>query len=129
LADGTIAWISEDPRPGFEDYNLTTQIKRWFKTPVGPTDTHELEEMSNGDLMMLSTPTKSNVDFTALGLGPSATILDCVIEEVSPDGQLVWQWRASDHISVDESTHPSSFQSGGETIYDIYHCNSIDNGA
>jgi hypothetical protein len=36
----------------------------------------------------------------------------------------VWQWRASDHISVDESTHPSGF--GFQPIHDIFHCNSID---
>ena len=124
LADGSIAWISDGP--GFADYNLLTQATRWFTTPDGPTDIHELEEMSNGDLMMLSNPTKSNVDLTALGLGPDATIVDCVIQEVGPNGQPVWEWRASDHISVDESTHPFGVQSGDQTIYDLFHCNSID---
>lgn len=126
LADGTIAWISDNGGPGFEDYSLTTKATRWLTAPLGAIDEHELEEMSNGDLMMLSDPRKPNVDLTALGLGSSATIVDCVLQEVGPDGQLVWEWRASDHISVDESTHPASFQSGDQTIYDVFHCNSID---
>jgi len=125
LADGTIAWITE-PAPGYEDFNLKTQSTRLFTTPIGPIDGHELEEMSNGDLMMLSYPTKPNVDLTALGLGASATIRDCVLQEVGSDGQLVWEWRASDHISVAESTHPFGSQSGDQTIYDLFHCNSID---
>jgi len=125
LADGTIAWVS-GAGPGFEDYNLMTRTTRWLTAPLGPLDSHELEEMSNGDLMMLSNPTKQNVDLTSIGLGPSATIFDCVLQEVGPDGQLVWDWRASDHISVDESTHPYTYQFPDQTIYDVFHCNSID---
>src|SRR4029077_8939606 len=130
LADGTIAWIWS-AGVGYEDYNLMTQTMRRLAAPLGGidlggTDIHELEEMSNGDLMMLSVPTKPNVDLTALGLSPNATILDCVLQEVGPDGQLVWEWRASDHISVNESTHPFSYQSGSQTINDVFHCNSMD---
>jgi len=122
LADGTIAWT---PGGGaFEDYNLRTEATRFFAAPIPPTDPHELEEMSNGDLMMLSAPTRANVDLTPLGFGPSEAIIDCVLQEVNPNGQLVWQWRASDHISVDESTHPFGF--GDQPIHDIFHCNSID---
>jgi hypothetical protein len=124
LADGTIAWISFGD-PGFEDYNLKTQTTRWLTGPLG-TDVHELEETSNGDLMMLSYSPKPNVDLTALGLGSSVSILDCVVQEVGPDGQLVWEWRGSDHISVNESTHSPAIQWGDQTVYDIFHCNSID---
>jgi hypothetical protein len=74
--------------------------------------------------MMLSAPVRAGVDLTPLGFGPNEAIIDCVLQEVNPDGQLVWQWRASDHISVDESTHPSGF--GVQPIHDIFHCNSID---
>jgi Arylsulfotransferase (ASST) len=124
LADGTIAWISSGD-PGFEDYNLKTQTARWLTGPLG-TDVHELEEMSNGDLMMLSYVPKPNVDLTSLGLGSSVSILDCVVQEVGSDGQLVWEWRASDHIAVNESTHSPAVQWGDQTVYDLFHCNSID---
>jgi arylsulfotransferase ASST len=132
LADGTIAWASgsggfgTDPNAAFEDFNLMTGATLWIKAPVSPMDFHELEEMSNGDLMMLSSPLRYNVDLTALGFSSSATIIDCVVQEVGPQGQLVWEWRASDHISAGESTHPMSAKVNGQSAYDIFHCNSID---
>jgi hypothetical protein len=133
LSDGSIAWatnggngVGTDPNAAFEDFNLETGATRWLKSPVPPMDFHELEEMPNGDLMMLSSPLKSNVDLTALGFSASATIIDCVVQEVRPNGQLVWEWRASDHISAGESTHPMSTKVNGQSVYDIFHCNSID---
>jgi Arylsulfotransferase (ASST) len=132
LSDGTIAWASgsggfgTNPNAAFEDFNLETEATLWLKSPVSPMDFHELEEMPNGDLMILASPLKSNVDLTALGFSSSATIVDCVVQEVGPSGQLVWQWRASDHISTGESTHPMSTKVNGQSVYDIYHCNSID---
>jgi hypothetical protein len=135
LPDGTIAWKSNtldtgfatDPNGAYEDFNLATQATRKLAAPTSPTDFHELEPMSNGDLMFLSTPLTANVDLTALGVGPGATIVDCLLQEVTRDGHLAWQWRASDHISVDESTVPAFGVSvQGQLVYDIFHCNSID---
>jgi hypothetical protein len=135
LADGTIAWASggggvgTDPNAAFEDFDLESAATLWLKAPVSPMDFHELEEMSNGDLMMLSSPLKTNVDLTTLGFSSNTTIIDCVLQEVTPTGRLVWQWRASDHISPNESTHPQPTKVNGLSVYDLYHCNSIDTDA
>jgi len=125
VGNGVIAWISNRNTfsPAFEEFNLLTKETRWLEAPVPPTDLHELEPMSNGDLIMLADPLRSNVDMSALGFSSSATIVDCLIEEVDPNGHMVWQWRASDHISVNESTHPLA---GGQAPYDPFHCNSVD---
>lgn len=130
LPDGTIAWnrLGLDPNGAFSDFNFRTQAIRSLAAPIPYTDFHELEPMSNGDLMMLSTDLRSGVDLTSLGLGSSATIQDCLLEEVSPSGRLVWQWRAGDHISPSQSLHPFPVQ-GAPSVYDIYHCNSIDTDA
>jgi arylsulfotransferase ASST len=129
LTGATIAWASYGggtPDAAFEAFNLETMATSWLKAPIAPTDFHELDELPNGDLMMLSSPLKPNVDLTTLGFGPGATIVDCVLQEVDPNGQLVWEWRASDHVSVGESTHPLSMKVNGQTVYDTFHCNSID---
>lgn len=110
---------------GFEDYNLGTRTTRFISAPVPPTDAHELHQLANGDFLLLSNPVTSNVDLSALGLTSSGAIVDCVIQEIRPNGALVWQWRASDHISVAESTHPNAFGAA----YDLFHCNSIDEDA
>ncbi len=117
LPDGTIAWAGAPAE--FEVYNLRTQATRLVSPPDSAFDAHELHALPNGDVMVLSNPDKPNVDLTPLGLSSNTTITDCVIEELDPGGAVVWRWRASDHISPQESLHPSA---GG----DIFHCNSVD---
>jgi hypothetical protein len=133
LADDTIAWgmnvtpgFAVDPNGSFEVFNLKSQTTRLLAAPILPTDFHELQEMANGDLMMMSSPWRPNVDLTPIGGSSQGTIIDCVLEEVDRRGQIVWQWRASDHLSVAESTHPQSSLVGNLRIYDVFHCNSID---
>jgi hypothetical protein len=59
--------------------------------------------------------------------GDGATIADCAIQEVDPSGALVWQWLASDHLDVvKESTAPSATMVDGNSVDDVFHCNSID---
>lgn len=116
LPDGTIAqWWAIGT---FEDYNVRTQATRFLVSPDLPTDFHELHALPNGDVMILSYPKKADVDLTALGLSPKATITDCVIEELDAKGAVIWRWHASDHISPRESLHPLGA--------DIFHCNSVD---
>jgi hypothetical protein len=132
LPDGSIAWMTTagafgtDPNGAFEDYNLQTKATRLLAAPTAPTDPHELHPMANGDLMMLSTPLRPGMDMTALGGSSSATIVDCLVQEVDPTGHVVWQWRASDHIAVSEAGHFPSAQVNRQLAYDLFHCNSID---
>ncbi len=124
LSDGSLAWSALGT--AFEDFNLQSRVTRFISAPVGATDFHELGQLPNGDLMMLSNPLKPDVDLSVLGLGSRATVFDCVLQEVNPAGGLVWQWRASDHISYAESTHPLPVDVAGQLTYDPFHCNSID---
>jgi len=124
LAGGRIAWLTIGAGEGFEEYDLNTQVTHWLAAPIQSTDFHELQQLPNGNLMMLSFLATPDIDMTIFGASSRASIVDCVLEEVDPAGQLVWEWRASDHISVSESTHPFFNRLGPE--YDIYHCNSID---
>ena len=50
-----------------------------------------------------------------------------MIQEVNPQGGLVWKWRGSDHIDpVKENTYPGMVTVRGEQVYDLYHCNSVE---
>jgi hypothetical protein len=137
LNDGTIAWMNFPVGPGFgwvasgayEDYNLQTQVTKWIKAPISPMDFHELHPMANGDLMVQSTPLLTGVDLTPISLPANSTIVDCVVQEMDPLGHLVWQWRASDHLNLTESVKPALNTVNGQTVYDIWHCNSIDTNA
>jgi hypothetical protein len=132
LPDGSIAWMGfaggfgADPNGAFEDYNLSTQATRWIGAPIPPTDPHELHPMPNGDLMMMSTPLQSGFDLSVFGASSTATVVDCLLQEVNAAGQLVWQWRASDHISGAESVQVTPSHVNGQLAYDAFHCNAID---
>src|SRR5262249_7175339 len=81
-----------------------------------------------GNRMVLSYQLKTGVDLTGLGSnGPDSTIADCVVQEVDPSGDLVWEWRGTDHVDpVQESTFALPVAVGTETVLDVFHCNSID---
>ncbi len=92
------------------------------------TDGHELRLLPNGDYLLLTYPFESNVDLTGLQtFGPDETIADCEIQELDPKGNLVWSWRAIDHIDpVRESVEPATDTISGQSIVDVFHCNAID---
>ncbi len=87
-------------------------------------DGHELQMLPNGNRIVLTSPVVSGVDLTGLqGYGANEDVLSCNIEELDPAGNLLWSWKASDHIDpVQESLEPSTVG----TAADVYHCNSID---
>lgn len=136
LPNQTLAW-SPDLGPGvgaipdgaFTLLHLATQTTQSLRTPTPPLDPHELLQLPNGDVMLIASPLRSGMDLAPLGASmtpASGTIVDCVVQEVSPSGALVWQWRASDHIAISESTSPQLLPIGGHRVADVYHCNSID---
>ena len=131
LPGDKIAWmalsgpgVGADPAVGYTVYDLATQTTQTIKAPVLPTDFHELQVMANGDYLMIGSPvTQKPVTF---GGTSYSAIVDCVIQEVSPRGSLVWSWRASDHVSPASTVHANPDSIGGQTALDVYHCNSAD---
>jgi len=95
-----------------------------------------MEALPNGNRLVMSYVIKGGFDLTGLNATPApganSTIADCVVQDVDPQGNLVWQWTASDHIDpVTETTITPVpvFSVNGKTVYDVFHCNSIDGKA
>jgi arylsulfotransferase ASST len=139
LGHDSLAFISTTASFGFgvdangryDVYSLGTGQSSTIRTVGVPTDLHELYAPANGHYLLLSYALKRGVDLTGLltspPAGPNSTIADCVVQDIDPQGGLVWQWTASDHIDpVSETTLAPSANINGETVYDVYHCNSID---
>lgn len=131
LAGDKIAWmalngpgVGADPSVGYTAYDLGSQTTQTIKASVLPTDPHELLPMANGDYLLIGSPVRQT-PVTFGGTSYSA-IVDCVVQEVNPQGSLVWSWRASDHVSPASTVHASPASIGGRTVLDVYHCNSAD---
>jgi hypothetical protein len=92
----------------------------------GGLDLHELLLLPNGNYVYIVDIVRGPVDLSAEGGSSSANVIDCVIEEVTPSGQLVWSWSAMDHISPAE-TDPQwwPFYLRG-SLTDPYHMNSVE---
>jgi hypothetical protein len=125
--------FTTDPNGHYDVYDLDSNTTSEVRAVGVPADQHELSTTRNGNFLLLSYALKDGVDLTGLSgnptPGPNSTIADCVVQEVDPGGNLVWQWTGSDHIDpVTETTMspvPTSTVNG-KTVYDVFHCNSID---
>jgi len=139
LGHDSVAFMSATPLGGFgtdpnwhyDAYSLDDGQSTAISTVGVPTDLHELYALPNGHHLLLSYPLKRGVDLTGLQAtptpGPNSTIADCVVQDVDAQGGLVWQWTGSDHLDpVTESAIAPAVTINGETVYDVYHCNSID---
>jgi hypothetical protein len=112
-------------------HNLAAGTTTHTRTVGVPTDFHELQQLDNGNYLLMSYPIKTGVDLTGLpgnpAPGANATIVDCVIQEVTPQGQVVFDWRATDHFDLKtETLNNGNMVIDGVTVYDPVHCNSAD---
>jgi hypothetical protein len=134
LSDGNIAWTSEAGAPA-EEHALDGSLVRTITNTLGvPNDQHDLLLLPNGDYVIVADTVKSGVDLSGLcstpsTCGPSNTsVLDPVIQEVTPGGALVWSWDTADHLPASEMD-PQWYQqyiTGGSAPYDVYHWNSVE---
>ena len=95
-------WIITD-----KDFNEIDSI-----TAIGPenTDGHEFLELKNGNVMIISYAHNSDKD-----------IISCVLQEINPKKELVWEWDGSDYIARDEVYEELL----GSNTGDYIHCNSV----
>jgi hypothetical protein len=133
LPNNTLAWaplsgpgVGADPNAAFSLYRLDTQTTTLQANPIVPMDFHELLQLSNGNRMLIATPLKTGVTLPPGFSTANGTMVDCIVEEVGPTGNLVWSWDAFNHIAPSETTRTTLITYNGQTVADIYHCNSID---
>jgi Arylsulfotransferase (ASST) len=127
LPDSTVGITSSSNPSVGTLYFLKTWTTQAISTVGIPLNNHELRLLPNGDYMLISYPNLTGVDLTGLnGYGPNSTILDCAVQEVDPQGNLVWDWRASNHTDpAKESVVPAGAGTDASPA-DVYHCNSVD---
>ena len=91
-------------------------------------DNHDFEVLPNGNLLLMAYVPREHVDLTAIGGPADAPVVDGLLQEVTPDRQVVWSWRSSDHVAVGETTFPIDeikLPDGDRSVYDLVHLNSL----
>jgi hypothetical protein len=86
------------------------------------TDPHELRILPNGRALLLGRRTRF-ADMSAYGGRPNAALVDLVIQEVDREGNVWWEWDASEHFDVADATSDIDLTN---SVVDWAHCNAID---
>jgi hypothetical protein len=128
LTNGNLAWTNygdEAVVRGFDGALLHTIAP--VSSIGGYLDIHELILLPNGNYVFIVDLPRGPVNLSAYGGSSTATVTDCVIEEVAPSGKLVWSWSTMDHISAAQTDRqwwdPYITNSAPA---DPYHMNSVE---
>jgi hypothetical protein len=139
LSNGSIAWARSfgdgyglDPRMAHEIRSPAGKLLRLVRTRDSIIDGHELRELDGGNFLIDSyVPGKASL--RRFGGLARAAVVSAEIEEVDPDGRVLWRWRSRDHIDLDETGRwwrnvLSNAKPGLRTLptFDPVHINSIE---
>lgn len=136
LPDNTLAWsrnlgpgVGATPNGGFTTYAMGTQTSGFIGAPSGYTDAHELVQLPNGNRVVITTPLLQNVNLSGLpnaSLRGYSAVVNCVVEEFTSSGQLVWNWNAWQQLGASSSIDAYALSYNGIPAVDAFHCNSVD---
>jgi hypothetical protein len=127
LPDGTLAVSANDH---YEIRDLDGNLLNTLRTVGTELDSHDMQLLPNGNYMLMSYKPRANpIDMTAYGGPPAGIAVDAELQEVEPDGDLVWSWNSKDHIGLEETDHwwqDFAIPQAENNEYDIVHINSMD---
>ena len=139
LSDGTVAFARGEATPfgqddtAYEIHELDGTLARTLVTVGADTDHHDLQELSNGNYLLMTYRPRDHVDLSGHGGPADATVLDAELQELNPAGALVWSWNSKDHIALSETgpwwqtvrNQPNRLRDG-RLAYDIVHINAVE---
>jgi hypothetical protein len=115
LSDGTISYMTQDSKLTVID--MMGNIKKsWYarQRPEGIADSsvavdaltfhHDATFLPNGNIVVLSSEWKEIADYYTSETNQQAArqtqkVMGDIIKEFTPDGAVVWEWKAFDHLN------------------------------
>jgi len=112
----------------FEVHRADGTLESSVNFQGGPTDAHEALPAKGGGWYVASYRRRDHVDLSSIGGSPDGGALDAVIQQLGPDGRVVWTWDSLDHIALKETVLPIIWGNGPDQppVEDLVHLNSIE---
>jgi arylsulfotransferase ASST len=123
LANGTILWFAY-PGSQFEIHRLDGSLVDTLNAVGFSANDHDVQLLANGDHLVGGYVSQDHVDTSAYGGSSDATVRNAELQQVTPDGQLVWDWKSQDHTSLGETGRWWPYAI--DHAYDITHWNAIE---
>jgi len=139
LSDGTFAWARSfgdgyglDPRMAHEIRSPAGELLRLVRTQGSIIDGHEFRELGDGSVLV-DTYVPETADLSRFGGPARAAIVSAEIQELDPDGRVLWRWSSRGHISLAETgrwwrsvlSNPRR-RLRGRQAFDPVHINAIE---
>ena len=83
------------------------EVERLQTVDLVHTDVHEFHILPDGNRILMAYEPMVR-DLTAFGGGAADTVQDSVVQEITPEGTVVFQWNSWDDLPYDESLRGSS---------------------
>lgn len=139
LDDGTVSWARSfgdgyglDPRMAHEVRSVSGRLIRTVRTKGEIIDGHEFRELENGNILVDTYAPGTRVDLSRFGGPESAAAVFAEIQEVDPEGRVVWRWNSRRHVGLAETGRwwrnvlSNGKRADGVTSFDPVHVNSIE---
>jgi hypothetical protein len=124
LPNGNLAWMAFSLADAGFEFELDGSLVRRFDTAGGPIDFHDIQLLPDGNYVLGRYVNTPNHDMTTCGGTNPDLLVDFELQVVTPEGAVVWDWLASEHIALDEVT--AAWDDACTGNGDIFHWNSTE---
>jgi hypothetical protein len=123
--NGVLTMLARDGGNHYNGFNIHyQQITNYWAANGYGVDEHELQVLADGTYLLVALGTET-VDMSryVVGGNTAASVTEQVIQEFTPAGELIFQWRAWDHFDVRDQ---QQFINILGSSFDFTHMNAID---
>ena len=133
LPDATVAWARLGG-PFSQTYWDHVKLDGTALPPLNTVgvgaDHHDLHPLPNGNRLQIAYVPRQHVDLRKVGGPKDATVFDGEVQELTPDGQLVWSWSTKGHVKLRETAswrfRKTEIEYRGKPAFDLIHMNSVE---
>jgi hypothetical protein len=136
LPSGELAWgrwyvvpFGMNPKGAWEVHRLDGSLVRTLRTTGSPTDMHDMEQLPNGDYLLLTYRLRRGVDLRDFGGPKDGAVFDGEIQQLTRGGKVVWRWSSKDHIQLGEDVNwrgANHTAADGTKAWDYFHLNAVE---